>query len=380
MHNPAATSTIEPCSENHPALLTFTSGGTGLPKAAVRTHGFLLAQNRVLSRTLQLTAGEIDLATLPVFVLANIAAGVTTVIPDCDLRYPGSFDTSKVLDQVILEKPISTACSPAFIERLATAALRSDSPLASFRRIYTGGAPVMPWLLDKVAQAAPEAEVIAVYGSTEAEPISELTLSTLTSGDRATTAAGGGLPAGHPVEEIQLRIIQDQWGSPLGKLSVLDFNDLHLPSPQRGEIVVYGDHVLQGYLDGRGNEETKFDVDGTRWHRTGDAGYLDSDGRLWLLGRCQSVLRDDRGTLYPFAVEMVVQQHSAIARVALLHHKGQRVLFIEPVAGSDPPTQEQVLSMVPWASLDTIQFLKQIPVDRRHNAKVDYPRLQQMIN
>src|SRR5690606_13179228 len=153
MHNASATSTVEPCNENHPALLTFTSGGTGLPKAAIRTHGFLLAQNRVLSRTLQLTAGEIDLATLPVFVLANIAAGVTTVIPDCDLRYPGSFDTSKVLDQVELEKPISTACSPAFIERLATAALNDNSPLSSFRRIYTGGAPVTPWLLDKVAEA-----------------------------------------------------------------------------------------------------------------------------------------------------------------------------------------------------------------------------------
>ena len=72
-----------------PALITFTSGSTGLPKVAVRSHGFLLAQHAVLERSLHLRPGDVDLSTLPIFVLANLASGVTSVLPDADLRFPG---------------------------------------------------------------------------------------------------------------------------------------------------------------------------------------------------------------------------------------------------------------------------------------------------
>jgi len=364
--------------EEHPALLTFTSGGTGLPKAAVRTHGFLLSQNRVLARTLQLQPGEIDLATLPVFVLANLAAGVTTIIPDCDLRYPGRIDATKVLAQIADEQPTSTACSPAFIERLARAALDRQQPLTSFRRIYTGGAPVTAALMDLIAEAAPAADVVAVYGSTEAEPIAELSLREMTDDDRANSATGGGLPAGHYVDEIRLAVIRDSWGTPLGQLSRDEFASLQLSPGDRGEIVVSGDHVLKGYLDGRGDEETKFDVDGVRWHRTGDAGYLDAQNNVWLLGRCASVVRDARGTLYPFAVEVAAAQHPAIARAALLQHQDQRLLFAQLKPGHESVSDADLLRPVAWATLDRIIRVEQLPVDRRHNAKIDYPRLREL--
>lgn len=374
--NAHAPVSIYPCTDDHPALITFTSGGTGIPKAALRTHGFLMAQNRVLARTLELKEGETDLATLPVFILANIAAGVTTVIPDCDLRFPGRIDTDKVLAQIDNEQPQSTACSPAFIGRIAEAALKgSQKPLRSFQRIYTGGAPVTPRLMQTIAEAAPAANVVAVYGSTEAEPIAEISLGEIGPTDLAATDAGGGLPAGVPVEEIQLRIIKDSWSQPLGKLSGQEFDAMTLGVDERGEIVVTGDHVLKSYLDGRGNEETKFDVDGQRWHRTGDAGYLDIQGRLWLLGRCQSVIRDSRGVLYPFAVEMVAQSFDGIARAALVSVDKRRILIVEPKPGEDVPSEEQLHDRLPWAHLDEIRLMKSIPVDRRHNAKIDYSRL-----
>ena len=69
-----------------PALVTFTSGSTAQPKAASRTHEFLLAQHRALAASLELRAGTRDLTTLPIFVLANLASGVTSVLPDADLQ------------------------------------------------------------------------------------------------------------------------------------------------------------------------------------------------------------------------------------------------------------------------------------------------------
>src|SRR6185503_8477337 len=98
-----------------------------------------------------------------------------------------------------------------------------------------------------------------------------------------------------------------------------------LESGEVGEIVVSGAHVLSGYLQGRGDEETKFRVDDAIWHRTGDAGWLDAQGRLWLLGRCAARIADERGTLWPFAVECAAQQNAAIRRAALVSDEGQRL-------------------------------------------------------
>ena len=148
----------------------------------------------------------------------------------------------------------------------------------------------------------------AVYGSTEAEPIAHAPGSLLTQEDVSAMRTGRGLLAGRPVKEIQLRIIPDQWGKPIRALSLNDFDGLCLPAAEPGEIVVSGEHVLAGYLNGQGDEESKFTVAGRRWHRTGDAGYLDYAGQLWLLGRCSACIRDTHGTLYPFEVECIINQ------------------------------------------------------------------------
>ena len=80
---------ITPCDSSDKALLTLTSGSTGIPKAAVRSHGFLLAQHAALAESIELEPGEVDLPTLPIFVLAKLASWVTSVIPRGDLRLAG---------------------------------------------------------------------------------------------------------------------------------------------------------------------------------------------------------------------------------------------------------------------------------------------------
>ena len=109
---------ITACDSSHDALLTFTSGSTGVPKVAVRSHGFLLAQHEVLAESIDLEPGEVDLATLPIFVLANLASGVTTVIPQCDLRRPGFVKPGPILEQLERHRVTRTVGSPALYARL----------------------------------------------------------------------------------------------------------------------------------------------------------------------------------------------------------------------------------------------------------------------
>jgi acyl-CoA synthetase (AMP-forming)/AMP-acid ligase II len=359
------------CGAETPALLTFTSGSTGQPKAAVRTHGFLLAQHAVLARSIHLAPGEVDLATLPVFVLANLASGLTTVLPDADLRRPGHIKPEPVLRQIMQHGVTRCAASPAFFERLLSG---NRAALAGMKKLYTGGAPVFPRLMDALREACPQAEIHAVYGSTEAEPIAHLEARGVTAEDRAVMLSGGGLPAGRAVPEIRLRILRAEWGRPIEPLSAEELNARTLPAGEEGEIVVAGPHVLSGYLHGRGDEETKFRAGGEVWHRTGDAGYLDFGGRLWLLGRCSAKITDVHGTLWPFAVETVAMNCPSVRRAALVAEQGRRLLVIEADAVPD-----ELRAALDWAHLDEIRPLPHLPVDRRHNAKIDYPALRKLL-
>jgi acyl-CoA synthetase (AMP-forming)/AMP-acid ligase II len=372
-------SRIEPVAPDTPALLTFTSGSTGQPKAAVRSHGFLLAQHRALADSLHLTHGDIDLATMPIVLLANLASGVTSLIPPVDLRSPGAIDPAPVVAQVQMHNAVSSVASPAFFERLTRHCAEQRLTLPSFKKLFTGGAPVFPRLLEQMQAMAANAEVVAVYGSTEAEPIAHIARHEISDADHHAMLAGKGLLAGVPVSAIQLRILRDSWGRPVGPFDAQEFAKHCLPPDQPGEIVVSGGHVLAGYLHGQGDEETKFRVDGVVWHRTGDGGYLDVAGRVWLLGRCSARIEDQHGILYPFAAETAVYQDARVRRTAMVAHKGRRILAVEFYDGTTVDL-ELLRAALAWTHLAEIRVCRRIPVDKRHNAKIDYPALHEMLD
>lgn len=370
---------IAPVSADSPALLTFTSGSTGQPKGAIRTHGFLLAQHAALAHGLGLTPGDIDVATLPIVLLANLASRVTSLVPDADLRRPGFIDPGPVVRQILEHRATSSVASPAFFERLALHCLRHGITLPGLRKLFTGGAPVFPRLLDQLQRMAPNADVVALYGSTEAEPIAHLSRRELDPADAAAMVAGRGLLAGVPVPEIQLRILRDQWGKPAGPFTRAAFETACCAANEPGEIVVTGGHVLKGYLNGVGDHETKFRVDGETWHRTGDAGYQDDRGRLWLLGRCVGRVEDARGSLYPFAAETAAYQDERVKRAAVVAHEGKRLLVLEWHDPGQPGDVEVIRRALTWACIDEVRVWPRVPVDNRHNAKVDYPALREQL-
>lgn len=375
-----AVTTVEPCDDGTPAIITFTSGSTGEPKAAVRSHGFLIAQHRALAESLSLSSGEVDLTTLPIFLLANLASGVTSVIPDADLRAPGAIDPGPVLRQIASAGVTRTVASPALLERIAARAARDGIRLERMQRVYTGGAPVFPVLLDALADVAPRAAVVAVYGSTEAEPIAEIDRREISAADLTAMAGGAGLLAGRPAPSIALRVLPDRWGTPLGPWTPADLARETLAAGSIGELAVCGDHVLTGYLDGDGDRESKLRIGDRVWHRTGDAGYLDVQGRLWLMGRCAAKISDSEGTVYPFAVECAASGVPGVRRTAFVQHHGRRVLVAEMDSSASSGARQALRDRTAWARVADVLVVPRIPVDRRHNAKVDYPGLRALLD
>jgi len=375
---------VEPTNLDDAAVLSFTSGSTGTPKTIARSHGLLRGQYEAIRDALDLRPGQTDLSALPVFVLANLAAGVTTVLPNDSLQRPGAVDPVRIGQQLRAERPDRLTASPAFIERL----LVDPDALSSLRRIDTGGAPVPYALQQRIRHAAPHAELTVVYGSSEAEPIAHVAHRDVSPEDVGAMERGDGLLVGRAVESADVRILPDRWGTPIGPFSQSNVEAQSVPTGASGEIVVAGPHVVPGYLDAD-DAVHKIQVDGTVWHRTGDAGRIDAQGRLWLLGRCSERLHDPRAvehestslSAYPFSVEIAAASVDGVARAAALMWDGVPCVVLERGSGArnDSALAADALGRLSDSPIRRAYVVEHVPVDRRHNAKVDYTATRAML-
>ncbi len=360
---------------SEPALVTFTSGTTALPKVAVRSHGFLHRQHCVIDHNQALEAGASSLTLFPVFVLSSLAAGITSILADVDLRRPQKIDPRRLLATIRRYCPDSLGLQPIVIARLAEYCRRGGREIAGDFVLYSGGAPVFPAVLERFGRIAPGARMISVYGSTEAEPIA---LSAFDEPGDRRVCPHKGLLAGQPVDEIELRILPPD--EPPFEMSRARFDECCLAPGEIGEIVVRGKHVLESYLDGEGDRDNKYRVDGQAWHRTGDAGSLDPDGRLWLAGRCLARIEDRHGVSYPLGIEAAAMQLPAVQRAALVAQDDERLLVIACRTAERAVVTASLRDLLGQAGIDRLQFVGEIPVDRRHNGKVDYGRLQALLD
>lgn len=371
------------CGDETPALITVTSGSTGAPKFATRTHGFLRRQHEAIEAALAMPADTVVATTLPIFILSFLASGITTLLPQVDLRRPGRVQVAPLLAEMQQMGVNALAASPALLDQVARYCRAHHLTLPQIRHVYSGGAPVFVDLMDAVTTTMPHATFRAVYGATEAEPVATLDHTTIGAADRQRMAHGGGLLVGEKVTSLDVRVIPDQWGKPHGPYSPQAWADLSLVD-SAGEIVVAGPHVLTTVGPGEEATLSKIEVAEQIWHRTGDAGYWDAAGRLWLLGRCVARLDSPqpdgtRKSPYPFAVESAAHTFAAVKHAALVAHNGRRILALELYTPQDDEWLTALHTTLVWAELDEIRILAAMPVDKRHNAKINYPALRQLL-
>lgn len=362
------------------ALLTFTSGSTGEPKPVLRTHGFLRQQLKILDEIAEVREDDNDFVAMPMFVLFNLAKAIASVLPEADMKRPGRVNPRILYEQMLHERVSRTVASPALLERLADYCLVKNRTLPDMRCISTGGGPVSPLLAHRLKSIAPNAVVKMVYGSTEAEPIACLEDCEVSVSDRKRMQRGDGLLVGRPVQGCSVQIIHSSPDVPVEPSSLEAFNARVTTTREIGEITVSGRHVLKGYADSSQNRNTKIEVDGTIWHRTGDAGYFDEAGRLWLVGRCSAAIQDSRGSVYPFQVEYALNAVNGISRAALVGHKKQRVLVLETSDHEFRSECAAAARCVAEHDIDRIITVGRIPMDKRHDAKVDYPALNRLLD
>jgi olefin beta-lactone synthetase len=353
------------------AAILFTSGSTGAPKGVCYEHGMFEAQVRLIREHYKIEPGEIDLPMLPIFALFNPALGMTTIVPEIDPRRPAEVDPAKIVQAILQEGVTNSFGSPTLWSKIQQHCLANKITLPSLKRVLCAGAPVPAALWDQPARWMPNGTLQSPYGATESLPVSSVSASEI---DPETV---DGACVGRPLPEIEVKIINIVDG-PLET-----FNDTEeMITGEIGEIIVRGPVVTKTYdARPRATLEAKIRDGDTIWHRMGDCGFLDAEGRLWFCGRKVERVQQPTGSMFTEPCEQVFRAHSRISRCALiaLGLPGKQKLAIVVELDIQDSHEARALarelrhlarSHVHTSNINTFFFHPKLPVDIRHNAKI----------
>lgn len=354
-----------------PALISFTSGSTGFPKIIMRTHEFLLGQHNVLEKNLKFEKETAVYSSFPIFLLSHMATGTTTFIPDLNWRKPVESDFRNIIKQITENNIQNIILPPAIFENIVKFCKDEKITLENVQKVYTGGAPVFYSLMKKIKDVFTNAKIIALYGASEAEPISVLNFEDITEEDIENMKNGEGLLAGKIVNEIELKIEVLEKTPERNK--ILKDNNAEDFSALKGEILVKGENVVNGYLNVQKNPDEK-------WHRTGDMGYINSNGQLVLLGRVKGRIQLGEKIYYPFTVETAFSFCKNLKKSVLTSKNNKLYLFAErnPEFKGNLSEDSEIKELKEKFGIFKI-IETEIPMDKRHNSKTDYKRLEEIV-
>lgn len=371
------------------AAIIFTSGSTGPPRGVLYEHGMFDGQVRLIRDQYGVRPGEVDLPGFPLFALFNVAMQVTTVIPDMDPTRPARVDPRKILEAIADQGVTQAFGSPALWNRVGRYCEQEKIRLpGTLRRVLSAGAPVPVHVIRRMLAAmADGGDIYTPYGATECLPVASVSGRHVLSETSQRTTQGMGTCVGRVFDGMEVRII-----CPVdGPLAYLD-DAQQLPAGEIGEIVVSGPVATREYYCRPDATAVAKIPDGDRfWHRMGDVGYLDDRNQLWFCGRRNHIVHASSGPMYSVCCEAIYNNHPRIFRSALVGvgSPGEQlpVIVAEPEAGQYPATRtderqlrSELLELGKGCrlteSIDRVLFLKALPVDTRHNVKINREQLR----
>lgn len=378
-------------SPDDPAVVLYTTGSTGPAKPAMYLHRNFCHVFRTAHYSWRMHEQEspaVDMAAFPAFHMLAIAAGGTTVVPPISFATatPATTDPKPVCEVINAAGVRSLFASPALLERIANYAVEHDMPLPTLERVIGGGAPVFKPLVETFLRVMPEhGEVWANYGATEALPSTEHGSPEFLAETAEGTATGRGICVGLPFPNVRIEAV-----GPIDQESTQRADYHNVPIGQTGELIVQGPNISPAYFnDPVSTQKNKlYDKDGAVWHRLGDVGHIDEKGRVWVEGRISQCLTIDGERIPPIPIEAIFDQHPMVRRSGLVERldakqRKEAVICIETWEKLSSAEQdslrdalERIASAHPvCAIVSRILFSPGLPIDPRHNAKIERPRL-----
>jgi long-chain acyl-CoA synthetase len=283
----------DPCYDPEAILtLIYTSGTTGRPKGVMLTHSNVFANVSNFNYWMQYKEGGAYLHAAPIFHIADFPAMFAApAFGACQAAMP-RFSASSFCEAVAKERISYTVLVPTMINLLLQFVENSPCDLSSLELLAYGGSPMAPELIRRARKLLPNAKLVQVYGLSETGFLTGLQDHEHTD-DRLVSC-------GRPCPGIEVQVTDES-----GNL---------LETGQKGELVARGSNVMRGYWN---NEPETAAAFRNGFFRTGDIGYQDREGFLYLLDRQKDMIVTGGENVYSGEVEAVILNHPAVREVAV---------------------------------------------------------------
>lgn len=285
--------TLYQADQHDTAVIMYTSGTTGKPKGAMLSHGNLFWNNASSAMDIHIHGSDISLVAAPLFHIGGLNVTLLNALQNgtCVVLHRG-FDAGETLKDIERFGCTIMFGAPAMFLFMAQLPQFSSTDLSSLRMLIVGAAPVPKALLE--IYNARDVALNQGYGLTETAPF----VSFLTSEYLERKMGSAGQPG------------------LLGEVRIAGANGDSLGAGEVGEILYRGANVMQGYWNRPDATAEAIDKEG--WFHTGDAGYVDDEGFLFISDRVKDMVISGGENVYPAEVESVMFEHPAIAEVAVI--------------------------------------------------------------